>query len=199
MIKVYGDSQSGNCYKVKLVLTHLDKPFEWVEVSVLNKETRTPEFLAKNPNGKIPLVELERDVYMSESSAIMYYFAQGSDLLPEADLERARVLEWLFFEQYSHEPYIATSRFYLHYLKKPDEYKDLLEQKRGPGCAALDIMEKRLTTHEYLVGNRYSIADIGLYAYTHVADEGGFDLGEYPAIRAWLERVKSHPTHVPMV
>lgn len=198
MLKVYGDHGSGNCYKVKLLLTQLKQPFEWVEIDILNKETRTPEFLAMNPNGKIPLLESKPGTYLSESNAILHYLAEGSELLPDNRLDHARTLQWLFFEQYSHEPYIATARYIVRYLGTPAEYTKLLQEKRAPGYAALDVMEQYLASHNYLVGERYSIADIGLYAYTHVAHEGGFDLSRYHAIQSWLARVASQPDHITM-
>lgn len=198
MFKVYGDYYSGNCYKVMLLLTQMRQPFEWIHVDILKKETRAPEFLTKNPNGKIPLLEIEPDVFLAESNAILHYLSEGTDFLPTGKFEHAQVLQWLFFEQYSHEPYIATSRYIIRYLGAPPEHKKALEEKRLPGYAALDVMEKHLTNHRYLVGERYTIADIGLYAYTHVASEGGFDLSKYRGIRAWLERVKSQPSHITM-
>ena len=195
MLKVYGNLMSGNCYKVKLLLTQLEMPFEWIDIDILKGESRTPDFLAKNPNGRIPVLEIEPGRFLSESNAILYYLSEGTDLLPKDHLQRSQVLQWLFFEQYSHEPYIATSRFLIHFLGKADEYKEELEKKREHGYAALDVMEKHLANHNYFVAERYTIADIALYAYTHVAHEGGFDLSKYQAIPAWLERVKSQPRH----
>jgi len=198
MYKVYGDLYSGNCYKVKLLLVQLEQPFEWVDIDILKQESRTPEFLAKNPNGKIPLLEIEPETYLCESNAILYYLSEGTEFFPSDRLERAQTLQWLFFEQYSHEPNIATSRYIIRYLGAPEEYKPVLEAKRGPGYAALDVMENHLTTQDFFASDRYTIADIGLYAYTHVAHEGGFDLYSYPAINAWLARVKSQAKHVTM-
>lgn len=193
--RVYDYLPSGNGYKVRLLLTQLSIPFEWIELDILKRETRTPEFLAKNPNGRIPVLELEPNVFLSESNAIMIYLSEGTEFIPNTRLERARVMEWLFFEQYSHEPYIATSRFWLH-QGKAEEYREALAQKQAPGYAALGVMEKRLKEHSFLVGDRYTIADIGLFAYTHVADEGGFSLDKFPAIRAWIERVQAQPNHI---
>ena len=198
MFKVYGDVYSGNCYKVKLLLTQLQQPFEWIPVNILNQETRTPAFLAKNPNGKIPVLEIEKDLYLTESNAILYYLATGSRFFPHERLEQARVLQWLFFEQYSHEPYIATSRYIIRYLGTPESHRRSLEEKRKPGYRALQIMETHLTERSFLVDERYTIADIGLYAYTHVAHEGGFDLSRFPAVQTWLQRVKAQPDHVTM-
>ncbi|MFE1747218.1 glutathione S-transferase family protein [Coleofasciculus sp. H7-2] len=196
MLKLYQFFSSGNCYKVRLLLTQLEIPFDRIEVNILKGETRTPEFLSKNPNGRIPVLEIESGQFLAESNAILFYLSEGTDFLPNDRFERAKVLQWLFFEQYSHEPYIATSRFWISILGKAEEYKEALNQKREPGYAALTIMEKHLTNCNFLVGERYTIADIGLFAYTHVADEGGFDLTRFPAIQAWIERVKAQPRHI---
>lgn len=198
MLKVYGDFKSGNCYKVKLLLDQLKVPHEWLHVDILEKKTRTAEFLARNPNGKIPVLEFQDGSFLAESNAILHYLAEGSPLLPPDRRSRAEVLQWLFFEQYSHEPYIATSRYIVVYLGRPPEYEAKLAEKSAPGYAALKVMELRLAGHDFLVGERYTIADIGLYAYTHVAHEGGFDLSEFPAIQRWLERVRKQPRHVTM-
>jgi glutathione S-transferase len=196
MLKLYQFFSSGNCYKIRLLLTQLEIPFESIELNILKGETRTPEFLSKNLNGRIPVLETESGQFIAESNAILFYLSEGTDLLPNDRFERAKVLQWLFFEQYSHEPYIATSRFWISILGKPEEYKEALNQKREPGYAALTVMEKHLTNCNFFVGERYTIADIGLFAYTHVADEGGFDLIRFPAIQAWLERVKAQPRHI---
>ncbi|MFQ5936259.1 MAG: glutathione S-transferase family protein [Acidiferrobacterales bacterium] len=198
MFKVYGDHNSGNCYKVKLLLTQLREPFGWVDVDILKNETRTQAFLRKNPNGKIPVLEVEADVYLAESNAILHYLSEGTLLLPSDRWQHAQVLQWLFFEQYSHEPYIATSRYIVRYLGSPEAYESVLEEKRAPGYAALDVMEKHLAAQPFLVASRYTIADIALYAYTHVAHEGGFELSRYQAIQSWLERVRSQPDHIGM-
>ncbi|MEP0855477.1 glutathione S-transferase family protein [Trichocoleus sp. DQ-U1] len=177
-------------------MTQLEIPFESIELNILKGETRTPEFLNKNPNGRIPVLETESGQFLAESNAILFYLSERTDFLPKDNFEKAKVLQWLFFEQYSHEPYIATSRFWISILGKAEEYKEALNQKRKPGYAALTIMEKHLTDCNFFVGERYTIADIGLFAYTHVADEGGFDLARFPAIQAWLERVKAQPRHI---
>jgi glutathione S-transferase len=161
-------------------------------------ETRTPEFLAKNPNGRIPLLEVEPGKFLAESNAILFYLSEGTPFLPTDRWERAQVLQWMCFEQYSHEPNIATVRFWVHYTELTPERRAAIEQKRPLGYAALDVMERHLAGHRFFVGERYTIADIALYAYTHVADEGGFELGRYPAVRAWLDRVRSEPRHVPI-
>lgn len=196
MLRLYDFLPSGNGYKVRLLLKQLGIPFETVEVNILNGETRTPEFLSKNPNGRIPVLEIEPGKFLSESNAILFYLSENSPFLPSNSWERAQVLQWLFFEQYSHEPYIATSRFWISLLNQADEYRDALNQKREPGYAALTLMEKHLTHHRFFVGERYTIADIGLFAYTHVADEGGFDLTRFSAILEWLERVKAQPRYI---
>ncbi len=198
MLKVYGDHNSGNCYKVKLLLTQLAQSFQWVNVDILKQESRTPEYLEKNPNGKIPLLEIEPKVYLAESNAILHYLSEGTPLLPSDRLLHAQVLQWLFFEQYSHEPYIATARYIVRYLGSPPEYAKALAEKRAPGYAALDVMEGHLTSRPFFVGARYTIADIALYAYTHVAHEGGFELSRYKRVNGWLERVRNQPDHVPM-
>ena len=196
MIRLYDFLPSGNGYKVRLLLAQLGVPFELVELDIIKGETRTAEFLAKNPNGRIPLLELEDGTSLAESNAILFFLADGTPFWPSERLERAQCLQWMFFEQYSHEPNIATVRFWVHYLGVDDERRALVEQRRVLGYAALAVMEGHLTTRRFFVAERYTIADIALYAYTHVADEGGFDLGRFAAVRAWLERVRAEPRHV---
>ena len=198
MVRLYDYLPSGNGYKVRLLLSQLGIPFERVEVDILRGESRTPEFLARNPNGRIPVLEVEPGVFLAESNAILCYLAEGTPLLPAARLARAQVLQWMFFEQYSHEPYIATSRFWLQHLELTPERRLALEQKRPLGYAALAVMEGHLRERAFFVGDRYTIADVALYAYTHVAGEGGFDLDRFPAVRAWLERVRAEPGHIPI-
>ena len=196
MYRLFGDSQSGNCYKVQLLMSHLGIDFEWQHVNILGNGTHTSEFLAINPNGKIPVLELPDGTYLSESNAILNYLADGTDYLPQDRLLKARVFEWQFFEQYSHEPYLATSRFIVKYLGRPKKHEPLLLSKK-PGChKALQIMEGHLEKHDWLVGDQMTIADISLYAYTHVSHEGGVGLSDYPFIMAWIKRVRSHPKHV---
>jgi glutathione S-transferase len=196
MLKLYDFLPSGNSYKVRLLLSQLAIPYERIAVDILKGETRTPAFLAKNPNGRIPLLEVAPQMYLSESNAIMVYLAKDSALLPRDPWHYAQVLQWLFFEQYSHEPYIATSRYWIALLGKEREYRDALAEKRAPGQAALRIMDQHLARHDFFVAGRYSHADIGLYAYTHVAPEGGFELTAYPHILAWLDRVASQPGYI---
>jgi glutathione S-transferase len=196
MLRLYDYLPSGNGYKIRLLLAQLNVPFERIELDILKGETRTPEFLARNPNGRIPVVQLEGGTHLAESNAILFYLAEGTPFLSNDRLERARILQWMFFEQYSHEPNIATSRFWLQHLELTPERRAGLEQKRPLGYAALDVMERHLSERDFFVGGRYSIADIALYAYTHVAGEGGFELGRYAAIRAWLERVRTQPRYI---
>ena len=198
MYKVYGDYRSGNCYKIKLMLHLLGLEYEWQPVDILKGETQTPEFLAKNPNGKVPVVELEDGTCLWESNAILNYLADGSEFLPSEARLRTQVLQWQFFEQYSHEPYIAVARFIQFYLGLPEERLEEYRKLQKRGYRALTVMEQQLARTPYLVGEHYSIADVTLYAYTHVAHQGGFDLSGYPAIQAWLARVASHPRHVAM-
>ena len=197
-ILVYGDSISGNCYKIQLLCSQLEIPYDWQEVDILEGDTRTDEFLAMNANGKIPLLALPDGRYLAESNAIISYLADGSELAGSGRYSRARVLQWMFFEQYSHEPNIATSRFIIQYLGNPPERQAALDEKRALGYKALDVMEGQLARNSFIAGEDYSIADIALYAYTHVADEGGFDLQEYAQVRAWLDRVEATPRYVPM-
>ncbi|MES2069745.1 MAG: glutathione S-transferase family protein [Pseudomonadota bacterium] len=198
MLKIYGDIYSGNCYKIKLLATQLAIPHAWIPIDILRRETHTEAFLKKNPNGRIPLLELDDGACLPESNAIMHYLAEGSALLPQDKLQHAQVLQWLFFEQYSHEPNIATARYIVRYLGRPADKEEQLQQKMAPGYRALDVMERHLAKHSYFVADEYTIADIGLYAYTHVAHEGGFDLASYPAIRAWLDRVRQQQAYLSM-
>jgi glutathione S-transferase len=199
MLTLHGDHRSGNCYKIELLLAQLGIDYRFVDVDILRGQSRTPEFLAKNANGKIPLLELDDGRCLAESNAILCYLADGTPLWPSERYARAQVLQWLFFEQYSHEPYIATARFIVQYLGRPPERAADLAAKMAPGHRALAVLEQQLSREPFLCGADYTIADIALYAYTHVADEGDFDLGAYPAIRAWLQRVRTQPGHVAMI
>ncbi|NES00676.1 MAG: glutathione S-transferase family protein [Symploca sp. SIO1B1] len=196
MLRLYSFLPSGNCYKARLLLAQLAIPYERIEVNILKGESRTPEFLSKNSNGRIPVLETENGQFLAESNAILFYLSQGTEFFPQEPFARAKVMEWLFFEQYSHEPYIATSRYWISILGKENEYREALQQKREPGYAALSVMEKHLTNHQFLVSDRYTIADISLFAYTHVAEEGGFNLASFPAIQAWLQRVQAQPRYI---
>jgi glutathione S-transferase len=198
MYKVYGDYRSGNCYKIKLMLELLGLDYQWIAMDILKGETQSDDFLAKNPNGKIPVLELEDGTCLWESNAILNFLADGSQFLPSEPRLRTQVLQWQFFEQYSHEPYVAVARFIQLYQGLPAERQAEHQACLQQGYKALQVMEQQLVRTPYLVGEHYSIADISLYAYTHVAHEGGFDLSAYPAIRAWLLRVARHPRHVTM-
>lgn len=196
MFKLYNFLPSGNCYKVRLLLTQLGMDFESIDVDILKGESRTPQFLSKNPNGRVPVLETDSGQFLAESNAILFYLSADTDFFPNDHFEKSQVLQWLFFEQYSHEPFIATSRYWISILGKAEEYREALKQKREPGYAALAVMEKHLTHHNFFVAERYTIADIGLFAYTHVADEGEFDLSRFPAIQAWIKRVQAQPRHI---
>ncbi len=196
MYTLYDYLDSGNGYKIRLLLAQLQVPYRYVELDILRGETRTPEFLAKNPNGRIPTLELEDGQYLAESDAILCYLAAGTAFLPAERLAHARVLQWLFFEQYSHEPYVATPRFIVRHLAADHPSRAELPKRLERGRAALAVMEGHLATHRYFVGERYSVADIALYAYTHVAEDGGLELAPCPGIRAWLARVAAQPRYV---
>ena len=198
MLTLYGDIVSGNCYKAYLLLHLLDIDFRWVNIDIMNGEAKGNSFKVKNPNAKIPLLELDNGEYISESNAILNYLAEGSVYLPNDRFLRAKVLQWQFFEQYSHEPYIAVARFINKYQGLPENRRTEYEMKQPGGHKALSIMEKQLEQNDYLVGNCYTIADISLFAYTHVAHEGGFDLSHYSAVDAWIERIQAHPKHIKM-
>ena len=195
-VTVYGMKASGNCYKLQLLLEQLGRPYTWIETDSVNGATRTPQFLAKNPNGKVPLLELADGRLLPESNAILCYLAEGSALLPSDAWERAQVLQWLFFEQYSHEPYIAVARFVARWLPADHPRQAELPRLRERGHQALQVMEQRLAQQDFLAGG-YSIADIALYAYTHESHVGGIHLDDYPGIRAWIARVEAQPGFVP--
>jgi glutathione S-transferase len=196
MIRLYDSAISGNSYKVRLLAAQLGIPLEIVPVDILRGESRTPEFLALNPNGRTPVID-DAGFVLAESNAILAYLARGSRLLPDERRRQALMLQWLFFEQYSHEPYIATSRFWL--LHRPDgpERAAALAARREGGWAALGVMERHLATHDFFVDD-YTIADMALFAYTHVAHEGGFPLDRFPHVRRWLDGVRATPGFVPM-
>jgi glutathione S-transferase len=197
-LKIYGDSKSGNCYKIQLLCAEMGVDYDWEEVDILAGDTRTPQFLAMNANGKIPLLALPDGRYLPESNAILFYLADGSEFFAGDAYSRAEILQWMFFEQYSHEPNIATSRFIIKYLGNPPDRQTSLEEKQAGGHKALEIMEQQLQRHPFVTGDNYNIADIALFAYTHVADEGGIDLVDYAAIRDWIAGIKGRPNYVPM-
>jgi len=198
MFTVFGMADSGNCYKVKLALEQLGRPYRWVEVDSTQGGTRTREFLARNPNGKVPTLQLEDGSHLPESNAILWYLAEGTPLALGDRLGRARALQWMFFEQYSHEPYIAVARFILRYLPADHPRRAELPRLAERGRHALSVMEQHLAKEPFFAAGRYTVADIALYAYTHCAPDGAFDLQPYPQVRAWLERVRAQPGHVPL-
>ncbi len=197
MLRLYDYLISGNGYKVRLLLHQLGIPFQRVELDITRGETRTAEFLRMNPNGRIPLLELEDGTFVAESNAIVWYLAGGTPFLPDSRVQQAQALQWMFFEQYSHEPYIAVVRFWAH-TRTLAEHGAEVERRRSLGYQALDVMERHLGDCAFFVGGAYSIADIALYAYTHVAEEGGFSLARYPRLCAWLARVRSQPNYIPI-
>ncbi|HEY3698334.1 MAG TPA: glutathione S-transferase family protein [Spongiibacteraceae bacterium] len=198
MVKVFGMSLSGNCYKIKLLLEQLQQPYQWQEIDIFAGQSRTSEFLAMNSNGRVPVAEIEPGRYLAESNAILCYLAEDTNLWPRDKFARAQVLQWLFFEQYSHEPYIAVARFIAKFL--PPDHPRQIEMPRlhERGGQALAVMEQHLSSRQFFVGEHYSIADIALFAYTHCAEEGGFDIAKYPAITTWLARVRVQPLFVAM-
>ena len=195
---LYNSAGSGNCYKVRLLLAHLGIAYETLEVSVVDRSNRAEVLGELNPGLRVPTLVLDDGRPLAESNAILWYFGDGTQYVPDDPYERAQVLQWQFFEQYSHEPNIAVARFWKSYSDEPERFERQKERLLAGGYAALDAMERHLDGREFLVGDRYSLADISLYAYTHVADEGGFDLEPYPATRAWLGRVTAQPGHVPI-
>lgn len=198
MMTVYGFSPSGNCHKVKLLLGQLGREYAWVETDSARGETRTPGYLAKNPNGKVPLLELDDGRVLVESNAILCWLADGTRFLPPDPWAKAQALSWMFFEQYSHEPYIAVARFICGWTPADSPRRAELPKLRERGHAALAVMEKHLSAHDWFSGGDYGIADIALYAYTCVAPHGGIALDAYPALNAWLARVEATPGFVPM-
>ena len=189
---------SGNCYKIRLAADQLSKPLTLKDYGLHDGQTRTPEFLAKNPNGRVPLYERDDGLCLAESGAILLYLADGTGLIPTTRWDRAQMHQWMFFEQYSHEPYVAVARFWLAYAPKSelDKKRHLVGEWHEKGNAALSVMETHLAGRDWFAGHRYSIADIALYGYTHCAGEGGFDLSRYPSVEAWLRRVEAVPGYV---
>lgn len=195
-MQIYGDANSGNCYKIKLLCHFLNLDYQWIDVDILAGDTKNTAFLAQNPNGKIPLLVLDNGRTLSESNAILNYLARGSRFYPDEPFTQAKVQQWQFFEQYSHEPYIAVARFIAKYLGLPKEKEAEYQAKQVGGQKALAVMEQQLTHTNYLTGEQLTTADIALYAYTHVAHEGGFELAHYPAIEQWLKRIQAQPNYV---
>jgi glutathione S-transferase len=196
LLTVFGMSASGNCYKVKLILEQLGARYRWEEVDTLNGATRTPKFLAMNANGRVPVLEIEPGRYLPESNAILCYLADGTPFWSSERLERAQTLQWMFFEQYSHEPYVAVARFICKFLPADHPRRAELPRLHERGYQALRVMEQHLGERRFFVGDRYSIADVALFAYTHCAHDGGFGLDRFPAINAWLAQIRSQPKFV---
>ena len=199
MITLYDYLDSGNGYKVRLLLAQRCVPYARVEVDIMRGETHTPQFLARNPNGRIPTLELEDGRHLAESDAILWYLADGTAFLPTEPFARALVLQWMFFEQYSHEPNVATPRFIMRHLAADSPRRAELPQRQARGREALAVMEQHLQGRAYFVGDAYSIADIALYAYTHVAEEAGLELAPFPQLRSWLAGVAAQPRYVSLL
>ena len=197
-MRVYGMSLSGNCYKLKLLMELAGQTYQWEEVDILAGETAVPEFLAKNANGKVPVLELDNGEFLPESNAGLFYLAAGSDFYPNDTLTQARVLQWMFFEQYSHEPAIAVARFISKFLPEDHPRRADLPALHDKGYQAFKVMEQHLSTEQWFAGEQASIADIALYAYSHVATDGGFDLTDYPHVLRWFEDIQGLPGYVPM-
>lgn len=198
MLTVYGYSPSGNCHKLRMLLAHLGREHLWLETDSARGQTRTPEYLAKNPNGRVPIVEREDGSVLAESNAILCWLADGTAYFQGDAWERAQTLAWMFFEQYSHEPYVAVARFICGWMPMDSARRADLPKLRERGHQALAVMQTHLAAHAWLSGASYGIADVALFAYTHCAEDGGIGLAAYPAIRSWLERVKEQPGFVPM-
>ena len=196
---LYNSQVSGNCYKVRLLLAHLGIEYERQELSVSDRSNRPDVLGGLNPALRVPTIVLDDGRSLGESGAIIWFFGEGTRFVPDDPFERAQVLQWMFFEQYDHEPAIAVVRFWLAYSGRPrEDFADRLDERVAAGYRALDALERHLDGRSWLVGDGMTLADIALYAYTHVAAEGGFELESYPAIRSWLERVASEPGHVPI-
>ena len=198
MITVYGMKTSGNCYKLQLLLEQLSRPYRWVDIDSAHGQTRTPEYLAKNPNGKVPILVRDDGSVLTESNAILFWLAEGTDYLPQDAWRRAQALSWLFFEQYSHEPYIAVARFIRGWTPADSPRRAELPRLQERGRQALGVMEMHLAVNGWFTGRNYGVADLALFAYTHCAAHGAFDLAEFPQIGKWLQRVATQPGFVPM-
>jgi glutathione S-transferase len=197
-LRLYNSQTSGNCWKVRQLLALLEIPYERIEVDVIDRSNRRELLGGKNPALRVPTLELDDGQHLAESNAILWYLGDGTGFVPADPLERARVLQWMFFEQYEVEPNLAVARFWITLLGERDRYATELEAKWTAGNRALEAIDERLSEGDWLVGEAFSIADISVYGYTHVAGEGGFDLQPYPALRAWLARVAARPGYVPM-
>ena len=199
MPRLYDYLDSGNGYKIRLILAQTGQAYSRTELDIDKGETRTPQFLAKNPNGRIPTLELDDGTFLAESNAILWYLAEGSPFLPADRLGRAQVLQWMFFEQYSHEPYVATPRYIVRHLPADSPRRAELPDRMKRGHDAIAVMETHLRSRTFFVAERYSIADIALYAYTHVAPDGGLELTAYPKVREWLARVAAQPNYIQLL
>jgi len=197
-VLLYDSRVSGNCYKVRLLLAHLGLPYERREVDVVDRSDRPDILGGLNPALRVPTLVLDDGRALAESGAILWYFGEGTRFVPQDRYERAQVLQWMFFEQYDHEPAIAVARFWLSYSGRPHEFEPRREERTAAGYRALDAMERGLQGRRFFVGDGMTLADIALYAYTPVAHEGGFDLGRYPSVERWMERVAAEPGHIPM-
>lgn len=195
-MKVYGTSVSGNCYKIKLLLHLLKIPYEWIEIDTRKGETKTREFLLKNPVGKVPLLELDSGEFLSESNAILYFLAKETRFFPNDHFVQSKILQWMFFEQYSHEPYIAVNRWLIHFQNKKDDPK--IPGNHTKGLEALRIMDEHLTKNRFFGSEEPSIADISLFAYTHVAEEGHFPLSDFPNLSSWIRKIRAIPDFIPI-
>ncbi len=192
-MKLYGMKESGNCWKAATILALTGKPFEWVHTNANSGGTQTSAFLGINPIGKVPALQMDDGTVLAESNSMLLHFAEGTDWLAGPGLERTRVHEWLFFKQYSHEPYIAVARNLITWQRQKDAFPDRLAECARKGAHALDVMERRLAEHDWLVGSRPTVADLALFAYTHRADEGEFDLSHWPGVQDWVARVAALP------
>jgi glutathione S-transferase len=197
-VRLYNSQLSGNCWKVRQLLALRGIPYERIELDVIDRSNRREVLGGKNPALRVPTFELDDGQHLAESNAIIWYLADGTPYVPTGPLERARVLQWMFFEQYEVEPNLGVARFWISILGEREQHAAELEGKWAAGNRALAALEEHLDGREWLVGDAFSIADVSLYGYTHVAEEGGFDLGQYPAVRAWLDRVATQPGHIPM-
>jgi glutathione S-transferase len=197
-VLLYNSQVSGNCYKVRLLFAHLGISYERQDLSVVDRSNRDEVLGGLNPALRVPTLVLDDGRALGESGAILWYFGEGTRFIPEDAYERAQMLQWMFFEQYDHEPAIAVTRFWLTYSGRPEAFADRLDERTAAGHRALAAMERHLLDHDYFVGNGMTLADIALYAYTHVAPEGGYELDGYPAVRAWLDRIAAEPGHVPI-
>ncbi len=195
---LYDSPVSGNCYKVRLLLAHLGIPYERRMMDVVDRSNRADVLGELNPALRVPTLVLDDGRALAESAAILWYFGEGTPFVPADRYERAQVLQWMFFEQYDHEPAIAVVRFWLAYSGRPEAFADRIDERRAAGYRALDALERHVASREFLVGDGPTLADIALYGYTHVAEEGGFELERHPGIRAWLARMAALPGHVPI-